>query len=76
MIFLHQKETAINYYNEIKEQLLNNEIYEKTKDYSKERNRANTYFNIGKLLYEAGKEYGENIIGQYSKRLMNEVGKK
>ena len=66
----------MNYYNEIKQQIINNEIYGKIKDYSKEKNRVITYFNIGKLLYKAGKEYGENIIGQYSERLMNEVGKK
>ena len=52
----------MNYYNEIKEKLINNEIYEKVKDYSKERNRVITYFEIGKLLNEAGKHYGENII--------------
>ena len=66
----------MNYYNEIKNKLIDNEIYSKVKDYSKERNRIITYFEIGKLLYQAGSEYGDDIIGQYSKRLMNEVGKK
>ena len=66
----------MNYYNEIKERLVNNEIYEKIKDYSKERNRVITYFEIGKLLNEAGKHYGENIIGEYSKKLVIEVGRK
>ena len=66
----------MNYYNEIKEKLINNEIYERVKDYSKERNRVITYFEIGKLLNEAGKHYGENIIGEYSKKLVIEVGKK
>ena len=66
----------MNYYNEIKEKLINNEIYEKVKDYSKERNRVITYFEIGKLLNEAGKHYGENIIGEYSKKLVIEVGRK
>ena len=66
----------MNYYNEIKNKLINNEIYQKLKDYSKERNKVLTYFEIGKLLSEAGKKYGENIIGEYSNRLMNEVGKK
>ena len=66
----------MNYYNEIKQKLLDNEIYEKVKDYSKERNRVITYFDTGKLLYEAGNAYGENIIGKYSKRLMDEVGRK
>lgn len=34
------------------------------------------YFEIGKLLNEAGKHYGENIIEKYSKELTVEVGKK
>ena len=66
----------MNYYNEIKEKIIQNEIYEKVKDYSKERNKVITYFEIGKLLSEAGKEYGKNIIGEYSKKLTIEVGKK
>ena len=65
-----------NYYDEIKEKLLKNEIYAKVKDYSKERNKVLTYFEVGKLLSEAGKEYGNDIIGQYAEKLVNEVGKK
>ena len=66
----------MNYYNEIKNKLLDNEIYSKVKDYSKERHKAITYFEIGKLLNEAGGKYGDNIIDEYSKRLVIEVGKK
>ena len=66
----------MNYYNEIKNKLIDNEIYSKVKDYSKERHKVNTYFEIGKLLYEAGSIYGEDIIGKYSYKLMIEVGKK
>ena len=66
----------VNYYDEIKEKLLKNEIYAKVKDYSKERNKVLTYFEVGKLLSEAGKEYGKNIIGSYAEKLINEVGKK
>ena len=66
----------INYYDKIKETLLKNEVYESVKDYSKERNKVLTYFEVGKLLSEAGKEYGKNIIGQYAEKLVNEVGKK
>ena len=66
----------MNYYDEIKSKLIDNEIYEKAKDYSKERNRVKTYFEIGKLLSEAGSKYGESIIENYSKKLMTEVGKK
>ena len=66
----------MNYYNEIKNQIINNEITKKVKDYSKNKSDLETYYNVGKLLYEAGKHYGEGIIKEYSKRLINEFGKK
>jgi len=66
----------MNYYNEIKEKLIKSEIYDRVKDYSKDINKVNIYFEIGRLLSEAGKEYGKNIIKQYSEKLMIEVGKK
>ena len=66
----------MNYYNEIKEKLIKSEIYDKAKEYSKDRHKVITYFETGKLLSEAGKEYGKNIIKQYSEKLMIEVGKK
>ena len=66
----------MNYYNEIKNKLIDNEVYSKIKDYSKERHKVITYYEIGKLLLEAGKHYGEDIIGQYAKKLQIELGKK
>ena len=66
----------MNYYEEIKNKIIDNETYERVKDYSKERHRVITYYEIGKLLYEAGKKYGVNIIKQYSKKLVIEVGTK
>ena len=66
----------MNYYNEIKEQLIKSEIFDRTKDYSKDWHKVKVYFEIGKLLSEAGKEYGKNIIKQYSEKLMIDVGKK
>lgn len=66
----------MNYYNEIKNKLIDNEVYSKVKDYSKERHKVITYFEIGKLLNEAGGKYGDNIIDEYSKKLVMEVGKK
>mgnify|MGYP003235937768 CR=1 FL=1 len=65
-----------NYYNEIKNELLNNEVYKRVKDYSKNRNELSTYYNVGKLLSEAGKQYGEKIIENYYEKLVVEVGKK
>ena len=66
----------MDYYQEIKNKIINNEIYVRVKDYSKERNRVITYFEIGKLLYDAGGKYGEAIIKKYSKKLQAEVGEK
>ena len=71
----------MNYYNEIKEQLINNKIYSKIKDYSKNKHELETYYNVGKLLIEAqgGEErakYGDGLIKEYSKKLVKEVGKK
>ena len=66
----------MNYYNEIKNKLIDNEVYSRVKDYSKERHKVIIYFEIGKLLNEAGGKYGDNIIDEYSKKLVIEVGKK
>ena len=66
----------MNYYNEIKNKIIDDEVYSKIKDYSKERHKVITYFEIGKLLTEAGGKYGDNIIEEYSKKLVIEVGKK
>ena len=59
----------MNYYKEIKEKLFDNEIYSRV-------HKVITYFEIGELLNEAGEKYGDNIIGEYSKKLVVEVGKK
>ena len=65
----------MNYYNEIKQELINNEISKKVKNYSINRSDLTTYYNVGKMLNEAGKHYGEGIIKEYSKRLTEELGK-
>ena len=65
----------MNYYNKIKNELINNEVYKKVKDYSKNRSDLNTYYKVGKLLDDAGKSYGEGIIKKYSDRLTKELGK-
>ena len=66
----------MNYYEEIKTELINNEITKKVKDYSKNRSDLNTYYNVGKLLSEAGKHYGEGIIKEYSEKLTADLNKK
>ena len=70
----------MNYYNEIKETLIKNEIYKKVKDYSKNKSDLNTYFEVGRLIVEAqGGEkrakYGNKLIKEYSEKLTNELGK-
>ena len=71
----------MNYYNEIKNKLIDNEVYKRVKDYSKNRNDLNTYYEVGKLLIEAqgGEDrakYGDGLIKEYSIKLTNEMGKK
>lgn len=63
----------MNYYNEIKNELINNEIAKKAKDYSKNKSDLNAYYNVGKLLKEAGKHYGEGVIKEYSLKLTKEL---
>ena len=71
----------MNYYNEIKNKLIDNEVYKRVKDYSKNRNEISTYYEVGKLLFEAqGGEnrakYGDGLIKEYSERLTKDLGKK
>lgn len=66
----------MNYYKEIKNKLIDDEIYSRVKDYSKEKHTLLTYYEVGKLLLEAGTKYGNDIIGNYSEKLSIEVDKK
>ena len=70
----------MNYYEEIKQGLINNEVYKSVKDYSKNRSDLTTYYNVGKLLIEAQSgekraKYGNNLIKEYSKKLTAELSK-
>ena len=70
----------INYYNEIKENLIKNEVYKRIKDYSKSKSDLNAYFEVGRLIVEAqGGEkrakYGNKLIKEYSDKLTKELGK-
>ena len=70
----------LNYYNEIKETFVKNEVYKKVKDYSKNKSDLNTYFEVGRLIVEAqGGEarakYGNKLIKEYSLKLTNELGR-
>lgn len=72
---IYSRSDNMNYYNEIKQELINNEITKRVKDYSKNKSDLTTYYNVGKMLAEAGKHYGEGIIKEYSRRLTQELGK-
>ncbi len=65
----------MNYYHEIKKELINNEINRKVKNYSINKSDLNTYYNVGKMLSEAGKHYGEGIIKEYSQKLKYDLNK-
>ena len=70
----------MNYYNEIKDVLIKNEVYKKVKDYSKNRSDLNSYYEVGRLIVEAqGGEarakYGNKLIKEYSEKLTKELGK-
>ena len=69
------------YYIQIKNTLINNEIYKKVKDYSKNKNDLESYYLVGKLIFEAqGGEkrakYGDNLIKKYSILLTKDLNKK
>ena len=66
----------MDFYNKIKNRLVENENYSKIKDYSKEKYKVQTYYEVGRILRDAGKCYGENIIEKYALKLQVDVGKK
>ena len=52
----------MNYYDKIKNELINNEINRKVKNYSINKSDLAAYYNVGRMLSEAGNHYGEGII--------------
>ena len=64
------------YYTAIKGLIINNEVNKSVKNYFINKTDLETKYNIGKLLSEAGKHYGECIIKKYAIKLTNEFGKK
>ena len=70
----------MNYYDEIKNILVDNIIGRKVREYKSNQKDLEGYYNIGKLLIEAqGGEtrakYGNQLIKEYSERLTSELGK-
>ena len=65
----------MNYYDEIKNELISNEVYKRVKDYSKNKSDLVAYYNVGKMLAEAGKHYGDGIMKEYSRKLSFDLNK-
>lgn len=52
----------MNYYNEVKNELIKYEIYNKVKEYNCKVNRITTFFKVGKILRQAEIVYGKSVI--------------
>ena len=70
----------MDYYERIKDELIENELTKKAKEYSKNKSDLIHYYNVGKLIIEAqGGEskakYGDGLIKEYSRKLTNDLGK-
>ena len=70
----------MNYYLKIKNLIEKKEINTKVRNYEENKNTLNTYYEIGKLLYEAQggekrSKYGDNLIKKWSLSLTKEYGK-
>ena len=62
-------------YQQIENKILNHEIYQNVKDYSKAKEKIKTYLEVGELLKNVDTKYGKNVIKDYSKRLTNKFDK-
>ena len=70
----------MDYYSNIKDYLVRNEINHRVKDYSKNRSDLDTYYNVGKMIVlaqggETRAKYGDRLIKEYSERLTMELGR-
>ncbi len=63
-------------YNQLENKLLNHKIYQNIKDYSKIKEKMQTYLEVGELLNRIDIKYGKSIIKEYSSRLTIRFGKK
>ena len=66
----------MNYYSEIKDRLIKNEVSKKVREIKNNQSDLTTYYEVGKLLSEAGKHYGEGIIKKYANKLEKDIGRK
>ena len=68
--------SSMNYYNEIKNKIIDNEVYSNVKDYSKSKEKMKTYIEVGELLNGIDTKFGKSVIKDYSNKLTNKFGKK
>jgi len=70
------KEEIEKTYIQVENKLLNHEIYQNVKDYSKIKEKMKTYLEVGKILKYVDTKYGKKVIKDYSNRLTIKFGKK
>ncbi len=63
-------------YLQIEEKLLNHEIYQNIKDYSKAKEKMRTYLEVGRLISDVEPKYGKGVMIEFSKRLSTNLNKK
>jgi len=63
-------------YRQIESKLLNHEIYQNVKEYSKAKEKMKSYLEVGELLKGVDTKYGKSVIKEYSNRLSIKFGKK
>ena len=66
----------MNYYGEINDRLIKNEISKKVREFKNNQSDLTTYYEVGKLLSGADKNYGEGIIKKYANKLEKDIGRK
>ena len=64
-----------NYLENIRSYIISEQARTIVRDYSANKSKLETNYNIGKELSEAGKHYGEGIVKKYAKELTKEFGK-
>ena len=63
------------YLENIRSYIISEQARTIVRDYSANKSKLETNYNIGKELSEAGKHYGEGIVKKYAKELTKEFGK-
>ena len=64
-----------NYLENIRSYIISEQARTIVRDYSANKSKLETNYNIGKELSEAGKHYGEGIVKKYAKELTKEFDK-